>query len=115
MIAVAFLAVCASAIVESVWSSNMQASYAQRRALILSAMQDQVELARAAASVGMLTNAASVTTTTIQGVPVTITAIAGLETDSLTLYDVQVTATWNEVTSSGTRADKAVLYTVVKQ
>ncbi len=114
LIAVAFLAICASAIVEGVWTSNLQATYALRRAKIMSALQDQLEGVRALASAGSLSNYSGTTTPTIASAgTVTITTTVTLESGSLTLWDVTASATWTESTASGTRTDSASLSTVV--
>lgn len=116
LIAVVFLAVCASAILDAVWTGNLQASYAMRRTRVMGLLQDQLESLRGYAASGSLATATASASTTPPGFvgPVSISGTIHLETNSLTLYDVTVTATWTEEGSFGTRTDTASLSTVIK-
>jgi Tfp pilus assembly protein PilV len=117
LVAVVFLAVCASAIVDGVWTANLQSSYALRRARVISLLQDQIETARGLASSDNLVNGSLTTPYTLPGFvgQVSVTSTSTLESTSHDLYDVTTTATWTEETSAGTRTDTATLSTTVFQ
>ncbi len=116
LIAVVFLAICASVILDAVWTGNLQAGYAMRRSRVMGLLQDQLEALRGYAASGSLATATATSTSTPPGFvgPVSISGSISIETNSMTLYDVTVTATWTEEGSFGTRTDTATLSTVIK-
>jgi Tfp pilus assembly protein PilV len=116
LIAVTFLAICSTAILQTVLTADTQASYAMRRSQILAALQSKIETVRGMAESGSLTEATTTETLNLQGIanPVTLVTVLALRTNSISLWDLTVTATWADGTSLGSRSDSASLTTVVK-
>ncbi len=114
--AVLFLGICASAILNTATSARSSATYATRRAALLARVEDEIDLARRIAVAGSLTTGTTTFTGAVSGVAgnVTITRTTTLLTGYTDLYDVVATASWTEPTSSGSRADSMTLQTYVR-
>ena len=117
LVAVAFLTFCAYAILETVITADVQSTYALRRSIVISVLQDQLDAARGLAAAGTLTTAVNSTSLTFSGFvgPVSVTSSSTLRPTSLSLFDVTATATWKEESPLRVYTDTATLCTTVKQ
>lgn len=117
LIAVAFLAICSYAIMETVLTANNQGGYAFRRATVISALQDQIESARGSAASGSLTATTNTSTLAVPGTTsvVSISTTIAQHTNSRVLWDITTSATWGEQSGLGQWTDAASLASVIKQ
>ena len=112
LVAVVFLAVCASGILACLASSRHNAGYAGRRAIALATATSVIEGARSNAANGALVVGTS-GPIPVAGIPApasyicTVALVAGY-TD---LYEVTVNLTWTESTTRGSRGDSLQLVT----
>src|SRR5579872_7393982 len=98
MVAVGFLGAGAIALLTCVNTALSRELYSQRRALILAATQNQMDVARSQASFGTIATGSSIKMASAPGLEagVTITTSIALQSGYTDLYLVNVTATWNE-------------------
>jgi Tfp pilus assembly protein PilV len=117
LIAVAFLAICAAAILDVVLVADTQGSYALRRTQVLTALQNEIEQSRGRAMAGTLTDGTTTTLMTLPGISgtVTVTTTTTLRSTSRTLWDISTSASWTEQAKSRTWNDTASLVSLIKQ
>lgn len=117
MVSVGFLGLGAVTLLACVNESLNNEAYARRRARILAAAQDVMDTTRATAHTGTVATGVTTKTIDVTGLQTgaTITQTVTLQTGYSDLYEVNVTATWNERPGIGqTRADSIVLDTFVR-
>jgi hypothetical protein len=117
MVSVGFLGVGGVALLTCVNASVSKESYARRRAIILAAAENTIDVTRGSASLGSISTGVSTQTISVAGLEgsVTITESITLQASYTDLYLVNVTATWNEHPAVGvTRADSISLDTLIR-
>jgi len=114
LIAVTFLAICAVVILDAMMTANRQSAFALRRTRVLDALQDAIEVIRGTATKDTLTEGVTETKLDLPGFTesVAVTSKIDRRSDSRVLYDVVVTANWNDP-STGKRGEVMSLATVV--
>lgn len=116
LVAIAFIGVCAGAILACVTSSSTRSTHAKRRAIVLAQLQSEIEQVRSTAKSSSLTTGTVNTTPAMSGFTGTanmsrsITLVSGYTN----LYRVLVQMNWTEQTSSGQRSETLLLETNVR-